>query len=153
VRHLAPPNARVDACVVAIITESKPTDGLPAGVLVVDDDPWFLALLRDVVHATSRLATVGLAESGERAVELAHELRPDIVIVDVWMPGLGGIEAARLIKTSLPSTLVVLVSTTRPDELPPEAETVGADAIVWKSDLEPGLLDEIWSRSRREPRP
>ena len=119
----------------------------------MDDDRRFLALLRDVVSATRHLAPVGLAESGERAVELAHELRPDIVIVDVWMPGLGGIEAARLIRTSLPSTLVVLISTTRPDELPPQAETVGADAIVWKSDLEPGLLDEIWSRSRPEPRP
>ena len=116
---------------------------------MADDDRRFLALLRDVVRATSHLAAVGLAESGERAVELAHELRPDMVIVDVWMPGLGGIEAARLIKTSFPSTLVVLISTARPDELPPEAETVGADAIVWKSELGPGLLDEILLRSRQ----
>ena len=150
-----PRNAKADACVVAIstFTESKPTGALPAGVLVVDDDRRFLALLRDVVSATRHLAPVGLAESGERAVALAHELQPEMVIIDVWMPGLGGIEAARSIKTSRPSTLVVLISTTRPDELPPEAEMVRADTIVWKSDLGPGLLDEIWSRSRSVPRP
>ena len=134
--------------VISSVEGSKLTDRCRAGALVVDDDLRFLGLLRDVVQATCHIEAVGLAESGERAVGLAHELKPDMVITDVWMPGLGGIEAARLIKTSLPSTIVVLISTTRPDELPPKADTVGADAIVWKSELEPGLLDEIWLRCR-----
>jgi CheY-like chemotaxis protein len=71
-----------------------------------------------------------------------------MVLMDVRMPGLVGIEAARRIKTAQPSTLVVLISTARPDELPLETEESFVDAVVWKSKLEPKLLDEIWLRYR-----
>ena len=123
----------------------------PVRVLAVDDHPPFLALLRDVVRATSRLVLVGEAESGERAVEAAHELHPDIVLIDVRMPGLGGIEATKRIKASRPATLVVVISTTHPDELPRDIEDSGADAVLWKSELQPKLLDEIWLRRRDQP--
>lgn len=115
-------------------------------VLAVDDHAPFLALLRDVVRATTGLVVVGEAESGERAVEAAHELHPDVVLMDVRMPGLGGIEAAKRIKASRPATLVVLISTTHPDELPRDVEDSGADAVIWKSELQPKLLDETWLR-------
>ena len=92
-----------------------------ARVLAVDDDPPFLALLRDLVCATAELELVAEVDCGERAVDVATELQPDIVLIDVRMPGLGGIEAAERIKASLPATLIVLISTTHPDELPREA--------------------------------
>ena len=121
-------------------------------VLAVDDHPPVLNLLRDVVRATSRLVLVGDAESGEDAVELAEQLQPDVVLMDIRMPGLGGIEAARRIKTSRPATLVVLISTTHPDELPRGVEDCGADAFICKSQLQPKLLDEIWlSRCGQAP--
>jgi DNA-binding NarL/FixJ family response regulator len=115
-------------------------------VLAVDDDRRFLALLRDVVGATAHLELVAEADCGERAVELARELAPDTVLMDVRMPGLGGIGAATLIKSVRPSTLVVLVSTTHPDELPREADGPLADATIWKGELTPRVLDEIWLR-------
>ena len=111
-----------------------------ARVLVVDDHAAFLALLAEVVSATSRLEIAGEAQSGERAVELAQELAPDMVVMDVRMPGIGGLEAADRIKAIHPSALVVLVSTTHPNELPPRA------GAIWKSRLGPALLDEIWRR-------
>ncbi len=117
-------------------------------VLAVDDDPAFLALIGRLVDATSGLEAVGEATSGERAIEAVEELEPDIVLMDVRMPGVGGIGATRLIKTKRPSTLVVLVSTTHPDELPVEAETCQADAVIWKSDLRPRLLEETWLHHR-----
>ena len=132
------------------VEEPSVLDG-PVRVLAVDDHPPFLALLRDVVRATSRLVLVGEAESGERAVEAAHELHPDIVLIDVRMPGLGGIEATKRIKASRPATLVVVISTTHPDELPRDIEDSGADAVLWKSELQPKLLDEIWLRRRDQP--
>ena len=132
------------------VEEPSVLDG-PVRVLAVDDHPPFLALLRDVVRATSRLVLVGEAESGERAVEAAHELHPDIVLIDVRMPGLGGIEATKRIKASRPATLVVVISTTHPDELPRDIEDSGADAVLWKSELQPKLLDEIWLRRRGQP--
>ena len=113
-------------------------------VLAVDDQPLSLALLRDVVRATSRLALIGEADSGERAVEVANELQPDVVLMDVHMPGVGGIEAARRIRARWPATLIVLISTTHPDDLPRAVETSGANAVIWKSELQPKVLDAIW---------
>ena len=117
-------------------------------VLAVDDQTAFLAVLRDLVGATRELELVAEAQSGERAIEVVLEIEPDIVLMDVWMPGMGGIAAAREIKAGLPSTLVVLISTTHPEEIPLEPDDVCADAVVWKSDLDPRLLDDIWLRYR-----
>ena len=71
-----------------------------------------------------------------------------MVLMDVRMPGMGGIAAARQIKAGRPSTLMVLISTARPDELSLEADDVFADAVICKSELEPRVLDDIWLRHR-----
>ena len=126
---------------------SNQLDCRRARLLAVDDHSAFLALLRDVVRETGQLQVVGEAESGERAIELARQLQPDMVLIDVRMPGIGGIAAATTIKQSRPSTVVVLISTTHPDELP-EADRCGADAVLWKNELRPKVLDEIWLRAR-----
>ena len=115
-----------------------------ARVLAVDDHVSFLALLRDVIASTGHLELVGEAQSGEGAVAAARDLHPDMVLMDVRMPGLGGLAAAERIKAASPSTLVVLISTTHPDDLPQRRSRAGADAVVWKSRLGPRLLDEIW---------
>ena len=117
-------------------------------MLAVDDHVPFLVLLRKVVRATGQLELVGEAESGEQAVVAARELRPDVVLIDVRMPGMGGIAAAKRIKEDRPSTRVVLISTTHPDELPHETRGPLVDGIVWKSELGPKSLDEIWLRCR-----
>jgi DNA-binding NarL/FixJ family response regulator len=119
-----------------------------ARVLAVDDDPSFLALLCDVVEAASELELVGESDCGEGAVHSAADLRPDMVVMDVRMPTLDGISASTRIKASLPSALVVLVSATHPDELRQEASGCGASAILWKGDLRPRLLDELWLHHR-----
>jgi len=117
-------------------------------VIVVDDRPHFRLLLRRVVEATG-FEVVGEADSGERAVAAAAELYPELVLMDVEMPGVDGIEAARRIKRDRPSTVVVLVSADHPDDLPPGAASCLADEIVWKSKLRPAVLEEIW-RDHRE---
>ena len=134
------------------IEQSSAVDRHPAGVLVVDDSRPFLALLRDVVRATRQLEPVGEAQSGEQAVEMTRKLHPDMVLIDVRMPGLGGIQAVNQIKASHPTTLVALISTTHPDDLPAEADD-SADAVIWKSELTPNLLDEIWRRYHDPGRP
>jgi DNA-binding NarL/FixJ family response regulator len=116
-------------------------------VLAVDDHALFLAALHDVVGVTAELEVVGVAESGEVAIQAAGELKPDVVIMDVRMPGMGGIAAARHIKARRPSTLMILISTTRP-ELPLEAHYTFADAVICKSELDPRLLDDMWLRYR-----
>jgi DNA-binding NarL/FixJ family response regulator len=125
-----------------------PLPAARARVLAVDDQHSFLAVLRDLLRRTERLEWVGEADSGEMAIGLAERLQPDVVLLDVRMPGLGGIETARRIKALYPSTLVVLISTVHPDELPLDLAYGGTDAVIWKSELEPKLLDETWLRHR-----
>ena len=115
-------------------------------MLAWSDQPPSLAILRAVVRATGHLEIAGEAQSGEEAVLAAHELRPDMVLMDVRMPGIGGSKAAERIKASRPPTLVVLISSTHPDELP--RESASCFTVIWKSVLGPRLLDEIWTRHR-----
>ena len=145
-------DAGLDASGSEMSSVERPRDAVlrRARVLLVDDQAAFLDLLAEVVSATRHLAIAGRAESGKRAVELAHELRPDMVVMDVRMPGLGGFEAAERIKATRPSTLVVLISTTHPDELPLRARPGYAEEVIWKSRLGAGLLDEIWLNNRLE---
>jgi DNA-binding NarL/FixJ family response regulator len=115
-------------------------------VLAADDDAAFGALVVQLIDAVPGLTSVGVVCSGETAVEKARELEPDLVLMDVVMPGIGGIEAARMIKDARSATVVVLISTLHPDDLPREASECRADEIVWKAELRPALLEEIWRR-------
>jgi DNA-binding NarL/FixJ family response regulator len=127
---------------------SRVPDGFRPRVLAADDDPGFREVVRQLVAAAPGLECIGVVTCGEDAVEQAAELRPELVLMDVVMPGLGGIAAARRIKESHGATVVVLISTTHPDDLPREAAGCSADEIVWKADLRPALLEEIWHRHR-----
>lgn len=127
---------------------TTPVDHRRVRVLAVDDHPPFRVLLHDLVRETRHLEVVAEAQCGEQAVELARELRPEMILMDVRMPGLGGLEAARLIKASDSPSLIVLVSTAHPDELPLDLDDTVAEAVIWKSELEPTRLDEIWEQYR-----
>jgi len=103
--------------------------------------------MRDLLEATECLEVVAEAQSAEEAIELASEIEPGMVLMDIWMPGLDGMSAVRELKARLPEVVVVLTSTTHPDELPLRPDDLGANAVLWKSDLQPALLDDIWLRS------
>ncbi len=104
-------------------------------VLVVDDQAPFRRAARAVVAATAGFELAGEASSGEEAVALAASLHAGLVLMDVRMAGIGGIEAARRIAAAQPATRTILVSTDREDELPPEAWTCGAVAYIYKSEF------------------
>jgi DNA-binding NarL/FixJ family response regulator len=120
-----------------------------ACVLAVDDQPAFRSALRFVVAACRALVLGGEADSGEAAIGLVAELEPDLVLMDVQMPGMGGIAATREIKRLSRRTVVLLVSATHPDELPSEATECHADGIIWKGDLRPHVLEAIWAKHAR----
>lgn len=114
-----------------------------AGVLAVDDSKTFLRVADSVVSATTGLRLVGTAASGEEAIRLVPDLQPDLVLLDVHMPGIDGLETARIIREMRPQTVIVHVSAD-PEGHEAAAESVGAAAILDKVDLSPAALDELW---------
>ena len=114
-------------------------------VLIVDDQIPFREASRMVVEMTDGFEVVGEAENGEEGVDLAETLRPDLVLMDVQMPGIDGLEATRRI-TSLPEPPVVLVmSTHESGSYDGPAQAAGAIGFVPKSQFSMDTLEEVWA--------
>src|SRR5262245_34719825 len=122
------------------------TDGSPktVTVLIVDDQLPFRAVARTVIGMTSGFEVAGEAESGEDALVLVDEQQPDLVLMDINLPGISGIEATRRILEAHPGICVILLSTYSEADLPADAREVGALAYVHKEDFGPTLVRELW---------
>jgi DNA-binding NarL/FixJ family response regulator len=119
---------------------------MTVSVLVADDQAPFRRAARAVLSAATGFQLVGEATSGEEAVALAGSLRPDLVLMDITMAGIGGIEAARSITATRPETMTVLLSTYRQEDLPLDTRSCGAAAYLHKSDLGARVLRELWAQ-------
>jgi pilus assembly protein CpaE len=113
-------------------------------VIVVDDQAPFRLAARAVLRRTEGFELVGEAENGLEALTLANSVHPDLVLMDINMPEMGGIEATRLIMAELPETVVILCSTYGVNDLPPEAATSGARAYVHKEQLGAKTIRRLW---------
>jgi len=116
----------------------------PLSVIIVDDQAPFRLAAKAVLRRMEGFELVGQAENGVQAIALAHELHPDLVLMDINMPEMGGIEATRMIMAERPETVVILCSTYGVSDLPPEAATSGARAYVHKEQLEAKTLRRLW---------
>lgn len=112
-------------------------------VLIVDDQEAFRSAARLVVDLAEGFEVAGEAETGEAGIQMATEIKPDLVLMDMNLPGIDGLEATRQIMTALPETRVIGLSTY--EEFAERAIAAGAVAFVSKSDFEPGLLAETWN--------
>jgi DNA-binding NarL/FixJ family response regulator len=127
------------------VVRDPPAESGDVGVLIVDDQPFFRSAARDVVGALPGFHAVAEASSGPEALAAVGELRPELVLLDVRMPGMGGIEAARRIKAGHPGTVVVLISIEDIAGVPSTARTCGAAALIRKQDFGPSVLRELWA--------
>jgi DNA-binding NarL/FixJ family response regulator len=113
-------------------------------VLIVDDQEPFRSVAREVVEAAGDFQVVGEASTGEESVDLARTLRPDLVLMDVNLPGIDGTEATKRILAEA-TAKVVLLSTYEEDELAERARECGASAYVPKSEFDPDRLAAVWA--------
>ncbi len=113
------------------------------GVLIVDDDDAFVRVAREVVGATPGFDTVGDAASGEEGVSLVPVLAPQLVLMDVRMPGIGGFEAARRIADAGGDEVAVVLMSADPRVLAgaPASRSIGS---VRKERLCPSVLRSLW---------
>ncbi len=114
-------------------------------VLLVDDHYVVLDGLFTVLDADRRLKVVGRADNGRRAVEMTRRLQPDVVVMDVQMPILNGIEATREIRRENPSVKILMFSMFDNDEYIQEAIAAGINGYVLKDDPTELLSDVVCS--------
>lgn len=113
-------------------------------VLLVDDQEPFRIASRAVLSRLPNFRVAAEAESGEQAIDLVDEQHFDLVLMDINMGVVDGLEATRQIMCCRPSTVVVLMSTYPIEDLPAGANTCGAVAYINKDELSPRRIRQIW---------
>jgi len=112
-------------------------------VLTVDDQPLFRGVARDVIEATAGFELVGEASNGAECMEAVALLDPDLILLDVRMPGMTGIEVARRLGETHPKPVIVLISIEERSDVP-SVEQLGSVPLVRKQDFGPRLLRRLW---------
>jgi DNA-binding NarL/FixJ family response regulator len=112
-------------------------------LLIADDDPGFRKVVRRLLETEWDAVVVGEAGDGEEALRLAQEFRPDVILMDIAMPRLGGLEAIQRAKAERPDTKIVVVTVHGEDAYRKAAADRGADAFVLKKKISTELLPAI----------
>jgi len=113
-------------------------------VLIVDDQEPFRMAARMVVEATDGFEVAGESETGEDSVVKAKELDPDLVLMDVNLPGINGLDATRQILADSDRVVVLLLSTYEEEEYAPRAAECGAASYIPKAVFGPDRLESAW---------
>lgn len=120
-------------------------------ILIADDHELVREGVRRLIERQPGWEVCGTAMTGRETVEQVKNLDPDVVVLDMSMPGLNGLEAAREIKRTHPQTEVLIFTGHQMDELIPEIFEAGAKSFILKSDASSQLVEAIGSLSRHKP--
>ncbi len=117
----------------------------PMALLLVDDNPTFLRILKRFLEEQGRgeMAVAGLATGGQEALTTAAALRPDLVLLDLAMPDLHGLEVIPRLRSLLPETGIIALTLMNPESYRQAVLAAGADEFVTKSTLDTDLLPAI----------
>lgn len=111
-------------------------------IFVADDNPMVLATVRQFLESQPGFEICGEAMNGEDAVEKAPKLNPDLVVLDVSMPVMSGLDAARRLRQIMPTVPILMFTIHRASLSPGEAVAAGASAVAFKSDGIRGLVSQ-----------
>jgi DNA-binding NarL/FixJ family response regulator len=117
--------------------------GLPYEILLVDDHPLVRQGIKTIIAATSELAVMGELQDGLDLLDCLNHRLPHLVILDISMPRLSGIEATRLIKSSHPEIKVLILTLHNRREYLDQARLAGAEGYLLKDEVEKELLSAI----------
>jgi DNA-binding NarL/FixJ family response regulator len=112
-------------------------------ILIADDHEHVRMSLRSLLESRHDLKVCGEAKDGEEAVQMARELNPDLIILDVHMPVLDGISAAKQIKSILPNVPVLMHSMYNGEQMDQMSRLAGAQGFVCKADTHRVLLNAV----------
>ncbi|MDX6514027.1 MAG: hypothetical protein QOE36_3531 [Gaiellaceae bacterium] len=112
-------------------------------VLLADDDEAFVASLRPLIESQPELAVVGTASNGLEAIELADDLAPDAVVIDLHMPLLDGVTAVARLRGDHPSLCLIALTGDEATQLHRAVAEAGADAVLVKSELVDTLVERL----------
>jgi DNA-binding NarL/FixJ family response regulator len=119
---------------------------MPTRILLADDSPPIRKVLRTVLEINSAREICGEVEDGEAAVRLTQQLKPDVVVLDLAMPIMDGLEAARRIAVIAPTVVMLMFTLHVSEQLVKEAHKAGIREVLSKSDgAVPGLVNAIES--------
>jgi len=119
-------------------------------LMIVDDQPLIRRGLAMLLDAEADIEVVGTAKDGQQAIELAAELSPHVIIMDLQMPGVGGVVATREITAQMPDTRIVVLTTFDHDDLVFDAIRAGAHAYLLKDATEAEVLSTVKAVNRGE---
>ena len=123
--------------------EPDGTVAVPVRVLLVDDDRDFLASLVPLIEHQPVLTVAGTAENGLDAIELADELDPDAVVIDLHMPVVDGVTAVARLRKDHPNLCLIALTGDPTPELHEAVSEAGADAVLMKGDLVDSLVQRL----------
>jgi DNA-binding NarL/FixJ family response regulator len=123
--------------------ERRNAEMRPIRILIADDHEIFRRGLRSLLESHAEWEVCGEATDGQEAVEQAKELNPDVVVLDITMPRLNGLQAAQLIRNSAPRSKMVILSQHEPSLMRQAALSAGASAYVTKSEVSRELMIAI----------
>ena len=114
-------------------------------VLLVDDDPRFLRILSDFLKSHAEIGSMSTAVGGEAAIAAARDLRPDVIVIDLIMPGMSGLEAIPRLRELLPEVYIIAISVATTNGYVTAALAAGADHFIPKRRLDRDLLPTLRS--------
>jgi DNA-binding NarL/FixJ family response regulator len=123
----------------------------PTSVLLVDDNPTFLRILIDFLREEEEILVVGTARSGEEAMVKAKELQPQVILLDLAMPGLGGLKTIPRLRSMMPDMGIIVLTVLDPNGYREGAMAAGADDFVAKVNVSTDLIPAIQRLAQAGP--